>query len=418
MRSAALRGYDLFLTLLAWLWRRLNRRTVFVGITGSLGKSTAASCLEAILSSRYTVLRESRNTRRSLARAVLATRSRHDFAIIETGTLGPGAMRTTASMLKPHVALFLNVRAVHADTFGTLGAIQREKAELLKRMAPGGLAVLNAGDPLVMSAPRPSDARVTTFGPDEGSGVWASQVSARWPDRLRLTVHAGGEHVTVQTKLAGEQWVQSVLASVAAALAHGLPLGEIAAALARARPFTARMEPVALPCGAVMIRDDNTGSGPSFDAALEFLRTARAGRRLAVFADMWNPEIAETQARLADMGRRTAAVVEGAVFLGPQAVIAARAAIEAGLAAGAVRAFPGALDAVPYLRSELRAGDLVLLKGQRPAHVARIHYAMLGQVGCRLAACSRPSMCDRCDQLRFVPTAASGFPSAPMAGQA
>jgi len=46
-----------FVWALAYVWRRLLRRTTFVSITGSLGKTTAKECVAAALAARFPTFR-------------------------------------------------------------------------------------------------------------------------------------------------------------------------------------------------------------------------------------------------------------------------------------------------------------------------------------------------------------------------
>ena len=65
-----------------------------------------------------------------------------------------------------------------------------------------------------------------------------------------------GETETVQTQLVGEHWMPVVLASLAVACHAGLPLRQAAMALRQMAPLVGRMQPVRLPCGATVLRDD------------------------------------------------------------------------------------------------------------------------------------------------------------------
>ena len=94
------------LSALACIWRRLMFRTTFIAVTGSLGKTTATRCLHGLLSSCYPISwAHGRNSRFDMASAILRTRPRHRFTLIEVGTTLPGALRRTAWTLAPDTAV-------------------------------------------------------------------------------------------------------------------------------------------------------------------------------------------------------------------------------------------------------------------------------------------------------------------------
>jgi UDP-N-acetylmuramyl pentapeptide synthase len=219
-----------------------------------------------------------------------------------------------------------------------------------------------------------------------------------WPARLSFVVHWGRESHEVRTKLVGEHWLASALATIAAALHYGIGLASAASALAQVEPLPGRMEPVPLPCGATVLRDDFSTSSASLPAALRVLEQA-PGRRLLVFNDAYDTGL-NFRERFQQLGPMAARSVDLAVFIGERGRNAARRAVEGGLNPEAARSFPSLWEAAEYLKSELREGDLVLLRDRYRIHAERLYFALLGSVGCRMPACSLNQLCDYCSYLR------------------
>jgi UDP-N-acetylmuramoyl-tripeptide--D-alanyl-D-alanine ligase len=390
----------LTLSALAFLWRRLMARTTFIAVTGSVGKTTTVHCLAAILSSRFptNATRDTGNARRTVAATILRTRFKHRFTVVEIGTKDPGAVKKGAWLAAPDTVIVLVVAGVHTHQFSTLEDIAAEKAQLVSRLGPTGLAILNGDDPRVAAMAAGCRGKVVTFGRSPRLDVWASEVSSRWPARLSFRVHRGAESRQVHTKLVGEHWLTSALASLAAALWHGVDLESAASALEQVEPFRARMEPVPLPSGATALRDDFTSSTTSLLEALRVLEQAE-GRRLLVFPEAYDSGLSFRE-RFQQLGRLAARSVDLAVFFGERSRSAARRAVEGGMKPESVRHFPDLWGAAEFLKSELRKGDLVLLRSRVSLHAERIYFALLGTVGCRMPACTRVQLCDRCSYLR------------------
>ena len=385
----------------AFVWRRLMLRTTVIAITGSVGKSTTKECLAAILSldGRTLKTRDNQNDAVGVPRTLLRLRPWHRYAVIEVGTEVPGRIDRSARLVKPHVAIVLTVARTHTNAFRTLEETAAEKAALLDHLAPGGTAILNGDDPRVRAMAERVREKLVIVGASGDCDVIAEKVHAAWPDRLRFTAVGEFGAVPVRTQLVGAHWVGAALTSLAAARACGVPLPVAADRLAGVAPFAGRMQPVTLPSGAVVIRDEENGSPDGIEAMLEVMRSAQAGRKVLVFSDLSDSR-AKTKIRLRDMGRIAAEVADVAVFVGEHAHHGVRGAVAAGMDPASCHDAPGLKRAAELLSRELRSGDLVFVKGRATDHLSRLVFAQFGSIGCWTTSCKRRPLCDVCDQLR------------------
>ncbi len=384
----------------ALLWRRLMFRTTFIAITGSVGKTTATECLTSILASCFHIngTRHGRNSGRELAAVVLRTRARHRFTVLEVGTNLPGALRKAAWMIAPDVVVILAVAAAHSNHFAALDDIAAEKAQLLSRLGPRGLAILNGDDPRVAAMAARCRARIVTFGRSPQFDLWADDVSSAWPSRLSFRVHHRGENRRVQTRLVGEHWLSSVLGALAAALWNGVELERAVAAVEQVEPTRGRLQPVPLTSGALMLRDENSSSFTTLRPALRILEQAQ-GRRVLVFHDEFDSGFTFRK-RLRLFGELAARSTDLILLFGNESRRAGRAAIEGGADPEKVLSLPDLRAAAEHLKTILGPGDVVLLRGRASDHVERIYFAQLGSVGCHAPTCGSHSLCDYCPELQ------------------
>ena len=388
------------LCALAFVWRRLLFRTTFVAVTGSFGKTTAKECMAACLAATYRTAcaRGDTNADGWLAWSMLRVRPWHRYAVFEVAAGAPGRMATRIPFIRPDIAVVLNIGRTHTAQYPTLEACAEEKGRLVEGLRAGGLAVLNGDDPRVTSMRPPPGARVLRFGTDARADVRGEALEARWPERFSLRAEAGGEHAIVQTQLVGAHWMPVVLAALAVARHAGVPLDAAAAAVGRVPPVTGRLEPVELPGGATVLRDDHGGAIDTLDAALRVLETARAPRRVFLVTDF--SDTGETRKhRLRHLGLAAARAADMAVFVGHGAAYCGRRAVEAGLPPDRAHNFPTLEESARFLRSELRPGDLLLLKGRTADHASRVFHALLGPIRCWKTECRRRVSCDRCWEL-------------------
>lgn len=407
--------YNLWVCAAALLWRRLlPRRTKVIAVTGSYGKTTAKDCLAKILGDIHPTICTpwSNNGRHGLPRTLLKARPSHRFVVLEVGIDQPGQMSRSRLLVKPDIVVMLGIGAAHSRNFDSLDVTAREKAELLRNLPSDGMAILNGDDPLVVAMAENLACRVYWFGSTpQGKAresdrprydLWAAESASTWPDGFRITVCEPGESQTIQTRLVGGHWTNSVLAAVLAARACDVPLALAARSLDGIEAPAARLQPNPLPCGATLLRDEGNGSWGSLDQALTVLRESGPGRRIAVLADFYDGPSAESD-RHRQIATKAHASADLVVFVGEKASELAAAGRDAGIPKSALRAFPSTKDCAAFLRTSLSQGDVALLKGLTLEHLHRIYYAQIGEVGCWVQPCDRRLECDDCPDLNFRP---------------
>ena len=149
-----------------------------------------------------------------------------------------------------------------------------------------------------------------------------------------------------------------------------------------------------------MIRDEYNCSPPTLAAAMGAFEQSSAARRILVMSGL-SDSPKNSRARFRELGQRAARVADVAVFVskhhGHHAV---KAAIASGMKPECVLSLPGLYEAAEYLKSELRGGDVVLLKGRTTDHLSRVFFAQFGPIGCWKTECRKRIVCDFCEELQ------------------
>lgn len=384
----------------AFIWRRLLPNTRFILVTGSLGKTTTKELLAEILQRRGSTFRSKRNqnARSLLSLNILRVRPWHRFAVIEVGTAKPGVLIKSSRLLKPDIAVVLVVAATHQSGFDSLDEIAKEKLSVLRNISPGGIAILNGDDPRLSTVKSTDSIQVLRFGTSEECDLFARNITSLWPDRLSFDACNSNASTPVKTQLVGIHWTPALLAALLTAGHCGVPLSEAAEAAASFRAFPARMQPVRLPSGAIVIRDEYNGSPSSYESALEAFQTAQAERKILIAGDYSDSKI-KRRRRLRQLGRTAARLCDLAIFIGEYSHYSRDGAVQAGLDPARAFHFAYLRDAVPIVRKSLRPGDLVLLKSRSNDHLSRLLFAQIGRISCWRPACPERFLCDICWQL-------------------
>ena len=292
--------------------RTAIRHTRMVAVVGSYGKTSTTRAVVAALGGRPRATLD-RNSDAVTARAVLRIRPGARHAVIEVAINGPRQMTRFARLLRPDVVVVTSIGSEHNRLLPTLEETRHEKAELVRSLPPTGLAVLNGDDPNVRWMAGQTQARVATFGFEPDNDVRATEVALEWPHGTRFVLHAGGETRPVRLRLLGRHLVYPSLAAVAVALAEGHTLDEALPPLEALPATPGRLEPVALPNGVILLRDDFKSHLETIQAALDVLAEVPA-RRLVVMGSVTEPQGNHRLYR--EVGERVGEVASHAVFLG------------------------------------------------------------------------------------------------------
>jgi aminoacyl-tRNA hydrolase len=347
---------------------------VFIGITGSCGKSTTKELIAAILSSRLKGCWNEGNANlpMDIARTILRIRPWDQFCALEIAAAVRGEripLERSLRFAKPHIGVVTNIGMDHIAAFGSVEAIAEEKGKLVASLPRDGLAVLNADDFRVMSMKARGPERILTYGRDAKAAIRYENLRSKWPERMSFDLWYQGESHVVQTQLCGSHWVHPVLASIAVALGIGVPLPEVIEAVRRFPPLERRMEPVAGWDGITFIRDDWKAPLNSIPPALSFVREAQARRKIVVIGNI-SDYVGNSDSKYAAVARESLDVADHVVFVGPRATKALRAKNHP--RGEMLRAFFSAESAAVYTQTLLESGDLVLLKGTRRDNLATL----------------------------------------------
>jgi aminoacyl-tRNA hydrolase len=345
--------------------RLLLHRVVFIGVTGSCGKTTTKELIAAVLSSRWKGNRSpgTRNLPQWIASEVLRVRPWHKFYVQELAAAVRGVripLEASLRIVRPQIGVVTNVGADHISLFHSIEAIAAEKGKLVAALPRHGIAVLNADDTNVRAMQARCASQVITYGVASDAMVRAENVRCRWPERLSFTVIHDGKTYAVQTQLLGTHWVSSVLAAFAVGIAMGVPLAAAVHAVQKVPPFRRRMCAIERPDGITFIQDDIKAPLWSIPPVLDFMRDARAKRKLVVVGTISDYQ-GNSDRHYVTVAKQALASADRVVLVGSRASKCLKA--RRNPQDDSLQAFYSVTRAREHLSNVFRPGDLVLLKG-------------------------------------------------------
>ena len=259
-----------------WDIGRARRKALtgdIVAVTGSSGKTTAKTFLSTALDAFAT--RGSLNNHLGVPLSLARTPRDAATAVYEIGTNHPGEIAPLSELVRPTVAVVLNVHPAHAEFFTDANELREEKLSIHKGLQRKGCLVVYES---VQRDGLPADLRTITFGTGrecgvrllgEGGGRAEYRLDGR---KLTARVPGGGLH---RAHLVG-----AVLGVISALEQNPEPALDLPESL-----IPAGRGNVSVAAGVTVVDDSYNANPESMKAALEQLG-GESGRTVAVLGEM------------------------------------------------------------------------------------------------------------------------------------
>lgn len=357
---------------IARYWRKkLSLRVI--GITGSVGKSSTKELVAEVLSRKYHTYKNpgNYNNEIGLPLTILNLGSGYERLVIEMGFYYPGDITFLCEIAKPDIGVITNIGTVHAKRAGSQKTIAKGKSELVQALAPApaGIAILNYDDKWVRPMADKTSAKVLFYGLDKNADLWADEIQGQGLKGIRFRMHYQGKSVLLEVPILGRHSVQTILRAAAVGFSEGLSWQEVTDGLMHSNTQL-RLVAVHTNNGALILDDTYNATPESTIAALDLLEELK-GQKIAVLGDML--ELGQYEQRGHEqVGKRAAQVVQHLIAVGPLGRTIADTARQGGMSPTAVTWVENALQAADLLKYNLKAGDVVLIKGSHGLRMDRI----------------------------------------------
>ncbi len=348
-----------------------------IAVTGSNGKTTTKEMIGKILSRRLSILVTPGNLNNQIGVPItlLQLKQGHQAAVVELGTSAIGEIDILARIAKPTIGVITCIGQSHLQGLKDLPTVLKAKMELIKNIAPDGIAILNNDDPWIRKKVKSINCQVMTFGVAHQANISAKKITSQ-PDKNKtlFTLIKGKQQQRVILNILGKHNVYNALAASGAALALGLPLQDVVKGLASFKAVTGRMKMVKK--NGLTILDDCYNANPdSMKAALHTLESFGCGRRkIAVLGDML--ELGqESSKKHWEIGEIIGQLGVAMLYtIGPQSQLLAQAALQSGIALEKINRFsPGEEQLlIRSLKDNRQRGDVMLFKASHGLHLEKV----------------------------------------------
>ncbi|MFA6307958.1 MAG: UDP-N-acetylmuramoyl-tripeptide--D-alanyl-D-alanine ligase [Patescibacteria group bacterium] len=383
-----------------------------IGITGSVGKTSAKEAIAVVLRAKFNTRAASKNFNNEvgtpltilgcqsspgknilawcwvfvLAIKLLLIKDKNypQVLVLEMGADKVGDIKYLTSIARLDVGVITAIGSSHIEFFKTMDNIIKEKSSILNNLTKDNLAVLNNDDPNLVKVIANCKSKLLTYGKSENSNIRISDISIIKRDdsygtNFKLN-YKGSEVPMFLPYVLGWQHAHAAASATAVALHLGMNLVEIGNKLLEYRPAKGRTNLIKGIKDTWIIDDTYNASPQSAKVALDILMEIPiAGRKIAVLGDILELG-ALSEASHQEVGRElTRLGVEYLFVVGERSRDIARGAREAGMNKDNIYHFPYTKEAGIFLQEKLQANDVVLVKGSRGAKMEQIVYEIMAK---------------------------------------
>jgi UDP-N-acetylmuramoyl-tripeptide--D-alanyl-D-alanine ligase len=336
-------------------YHRAHCACTVIGITGSVGKTTAKDYLQQIFKqAQFDVYAapKSYNSEIGLPLAMLGAPRSADYVILEYGVNEPGEMDYLIDIVRPDIAAIVSIGAAHLEGMGDLKTIAIEKNKLLQAVGPQGSVWIDDYCKGLIPV---------------GEQTWVAELIE--VDSFQYVADFDGSAYSVDLADVGtfhvnciaEHELRTAMMMAFIALACKASPEQVGAALSELRKPSGRLEQLTV-AGLNIINDAYNANPTSMLAALHTLSSLPClGKRIAILGSML--ELGDAQLELhSQIGRSLDQYsIDLVVCVGDLAhSIAKSASSEVN-----VHCVADCHNAAEYLSSNAGAEDLILFKASR-----------------------------------------------------
>lgn len=349
-------------------------RSSFIGITGSVGKTTTKEACLSVLSQKFKTIasRENIDPIFNIPATLMSLRPSVKKVILEMGIEYPGEMEFYLTLARPATAIVTRISYAHSEFLGDIEKIVEEKGLLVSQLPKDGFAILNGDDIHVRKLASKTQAQVLFFGFDSKKcDVWAGNIQING-NNTSFELNYGVERVQVNLQLLGRHFVYAALAAAALGLSVDLSLMSIKKGLEEVKPSPHRLQIIEGLEGWYVLDDTYNSSPTALEESLNVLNEVSARRRIAVLGEM--KELGQYSESLhRQIAQKIYKDKIDRVFLGGgDARFIGDELIRLGFPAEKLEVGLSNSQMVPQILRNIGRGDVVLVKGSRAVRLDEV----------------------------------------------
>lgn len=344
----------------------------FVGVTGSVGKTSTRDMIYSVLKEEFSTLKTEGNYNNNIGLPLTLLRLQEESAaVIEMGMNALGEIDYLSKIVRPHIGVITNVGTAHIGELGSRENILKAKLEICNGMDQDGILVINNDNDLLHEYYLKHPKNIVTIGIENESDFMATSIETT-ADTSTFIIRSSLGEVEVTCPVPGNAFIYNSLVAFAVGIKLGITPDKIKRGIENFTLTKNRLEVFNIHEDVTIINDVYNASVDSMKSSLEILKNKEGKRKIAVLGDML--ELGSfSQSLHEEVGRAVYAnKVDTLVIVGNDAKYIASAAEDCGMKKDNIFVFSTNQDAISFLKENIQCKDTILLKASNSMHFIEI----------------------------------------------
>lgn len=264
-----------------------GKEFLVVAITGSVGKTSTKDIIASVISKEYKVLKTKGNMNNHIGLPFTILQLRDEQAlVVEMGMNHFGEIEYLTKIAQPNIAVITNIGTSHIGNLGSRENILKAKLEILKSRNIKHLVINNDNDLLnKWFKENKKDIKVHTYAIQNNSQIMAKNIKFN-EQSSEFECEFGKEKINLIVPVGGEHFIYNSLCAVTIGKILNIQNNKIIDGIKNFELTKKRMEIVKVKDDVTIINDSYNASYDSIKASLEYLKSLKGNRKIAVLGDM------------------------------------------------------------------------------------------------------------------------------------
>ncbi len=259
----------------------------FIGVTGSVGKTSTKEMLGSVLKERFKVHKTQGNFNNELGvpLTLFAMEEDAEVAIIEMGISDFGEMTRLSNIVKPDFCVITNIGCCHLECLGDRDGVLKAKTEMFTHMQKNGKIFLNGDDDKLRTVKEYNGIKPIFYGLDSKNQYYAEIIENNSTEGIRCKLHFDGKSLDTTIPAIGNHMAGNAMASVAVGKALSMTDEEIVRGIESYATIGGRNNVIATEDYTVI--DDCYNANPtSVKASIDVVMNFKNPRKVCILGDM------------------------------------------------------------------------------------------------------------------------------------
>ncbi|MFJ7827184.1 UDP-N-acetylmuramoyl-tripeptide--D-alanyl-D-alanine ligase [Psychrobacillus sp. NPDC096623] len=353
---------------------RAELQSVFIGITGSNGKTSTKDLVAGMLSPYFRVKKTEGNFNNELGLplTILSLDEDTEFAVLEMGMSSFGEIEFLSNLAKPKYVVITNIGEAHMQDLGSREGIAKAKFEIIAGLDAAGQLFYDGDEPLLHPfIEKNPTLQAKSFGTQEQNDLRIDEINfTEQGSAFRVTGELNEE---MSIPVLGEHQVKNTLAALLIGKEVGLTAEQMRDALKQIVLTDMRMQVIEGNNGTIFINDAYNAAPTSMRAAISFLeKSAIKSDKWLVLGDMLELGDNEQQYH-EDMSKSiSSAAFSGVCLYGPRMEWLYNKLVGEFSAEQLIWTVDNTEKLVTFLKNKINDDTIVLVKGSRGMKLERV----------------------------------------------